>query len=87
MAQQERIRRQGFLSIKNTVPSKLNDKVAEWKGWKEDTLDFMDTQFEGLGKFLSEIVGKYQDTDESLKADIEKYTSPGGLSTTRRTRR
>ena len=78
MAQQERIRRQGFLSIKNTAPSKLNDKVAEWKGWKGDTLDFLHTQFEGLGKFLPEIVGEYQDTDESLKSEIEKYTSPGG---------
>ena len=77
-SQQEQVRRRGFLPIKNIVPKKMNDKVEEWRGWKEDAADFFDTQVEGMGKFLLEIVGKHEGSVEELILDIELYTGDNG---------
>ena len=76
--QQEQVRRKGFLPIKSIVPRKINDKMEDWRIWKEDTVDFFDTQLEGMGHFLVEIVGKHEGTAEELNNAIIKYVGKNG---------
>ena len=32
----------GYLPLKSLVPIKMTNKVADWRKWREDTMDFLD---------------------------------------------
>jgi hypothetical protein len=50
-------RQKGYLPFKDLMPSKLGKEVAGWRRWKEDILDFLDTQQPGMRGFLKDMVG------------------------------
>ena len=60
------------------VPRKANDKLEDWRTWREDTADFFDTQLEGIGEFLTNVVGKHEGSKEELTAQVEQYVNKYG---------
>jgi len=42
----------GYLPLKSLVPIKMNNKIADWRKWREDTMDFLDSQKVGMRSFL-----------------------------------
>ncbi len=78
-SQQEQVGRKGYFPLKSIVPEKIDDKIDDWRAWKEDTVDFLDTQFEGMGKFLTEIISKHQGTEAELEDAISSFVGKDGL--------
>ena len=47
--------------MKNTIPKTLSDKEEEWRQWKEDVMDFLDSQNPGMKEFLEQIAERKED--------------------------
>ena len=66
----------GYLPLKDLVPSKLGKEVAGWRRWKEDILDFLDTQQPGMRGFLKDMAGvegRPDPLEDFLKKKEEEY--------------
>ena len=72
-SQLEQARRKGFMPLKSIIPKKMGDKVEDWREWKEDTADFFDTQLEGIGKFLLDVVAKHEGTIDELDQTVRDF--------------
>jgi hypothetical protein len=60
--QAERSQR-GYLPTKNTIPKNFDNKLEDWRQWKDDVLDFFDENNKGMRSFLVEIQ-KEENIDE-----------------------
>ena len=63
--------------MKNTIPKTLSDKEEEWRQWKEDVMDFLDSQNPGMKEFLEQIAERKEDgINEQWILQMKSVTSP-----------
>eukprot|EP00973_Karenia_brevis_P037538 5179959-Karenia_brevis.AAC.1 len=65
---------QGYLPHKTTVPKTLGDKVENWRMWKEDVMDFLDTSNPGMKELLKTVE---KETDLVTKEWLEEEVRMG----------
>ena len=63
--------RRGYLPEKATIPKTLADKYEEWRQWKEDVEDFLDTRTKGMKVFLQQVAN---DKDQGEVTQMYKET-------------
>ena len=63
--------RRGYLPEKATIPKTLADKYEEWRQWKEDVEDFLDTRTKGMKVFLQQVAN---DKDQGELTQLYKET-------------
>ena len=67
--------------MKNLVPKRLGDKVAEYRAWRDDTMDFADVANPGLGAFMKQMIHwKGEDTEELIDVEMQKYNYVNGAT-------
>ncbi len=56
----------GYLPLKDCRPKKSIDKMEEWRKWREDFLNFVDTSNKGMKEFLKEVLKE----DDLVKEEL-----------------
>ena len=59
------------MPYKNLVPDTLDNDYKQWRGWKEDIEDFMDTANPGLKKFLKVLERKTEMVTKQYLKEVE----------------
>ena len=54
---------EGYIPQKQLMPKCFNDKPEEWRSWREDVLDWIDSVNPGVKEVLEEL-GKWEDWEE-----------------------
>ena len=54
---------EGYIPQKQLMPKSFNDKPEEWRAWREDVLDWIDSVNPGVKEVLEELC-KWEDWDE-----------------------
>ena len=70
----------GYLPQKNRIPKTFDDEYSQWRQWREDVEDYVDTARGGMKKFLKKIVKMDGITDE-LRMEASKDPIIGPLVT------
>ena len=63
----------GYLPIKNIVPKILDNKLEEWRQWKDDVLDFLDENNKGMRNFLVEVQKEETIDDAWLRGQVQTH--------------
>ncbi len=69
-----RDRKRSYLPMKNMIPRRLGDKMEEWRVWRDDTLDYVDTVNPGMDQFLKALVDfEGEETEDSVYDFMRTY--------------